>query len=81
MVLVRREPLPVRERPKALIKTIRQWLESERWDLAICLTDLPLQADGRPVVAEASPDQGVGLVSLPALGPTQARGRTLATRS
>jgi hypothetical protein len=35
VVSVRREPLPVRERPKALIKTIRQWLESERWDLAI----------------------------------------------
>ena len=57
---VHRERLPVRERPKALIKKLRECREREGWDLAICLTDLPLQADGRPVVFEASPDQGVG---------------------
>src|ERR1700738_432742 len=74
-VMVRHEPLPVRQLPKALIGTIHQVLKREHWDLAICITDLPLQVDGRPVVAEASPDQGVGLISLPALGPARERER------
>jgi hypothetical protein len=75
-VSVRHRPLPVRKRTRSLIKEIGEWLEGEQRDIAICLTDLPLQADGRPVVAEASPDLRVGLVSLPALGPTHARERT-----
>lgn len=74
-VMTRREPLPVRQRPKALIGTVREVLKREHWDLAICITDLPLQVDGRPVVAEASPDQGIGLISLPALGPARERER------
>jgi hypothetical protein len=74
-VVTRHEPLPVRQRPKALIGTVREVLKREHWDLAICITDLPLQVDGRPVVAEASPDQGIGLISLPALGPARERER------
>jgi hypothetical protein len=74
-VMFRHEPLPVRQRPKALIGAIHQILKREHWDLAICITDLPLQVDGSPVVAEASPDQGIGLISLPALGPARERER------
>lgn len=75
-VSVRREPLPVHARPKGLIETVHELVDRERWDLGICLTDIPLQADGRPVVAEASPKMRVGLVSLPALGPLHPRTRT-----
>lgn len=39
-----------------------------RWDVAICLTDLPLHTDGVPLVARTSARRGVALVSLPALG-------------
>jgi hypothetical protein len=34
-VSVRRQRLPVHQHPKALIKAARDWLETERWDLAI----------------------------------------------
>jgi hypothetical protein len=76
VVSVRREPLPVHQRPRGLIEAISRLLESEDWDLSICLTDLPLQVDGRSVVAEASLDRHVGFISLPALGPAQAHERT-----
>jgi hypothetical protein len=58
------------------MQTVREWLENEHWDVAICLTDLPLQSDGRPVVAAADADHRVGLISLPALGPAAPRERT-----
>jgi hypothetical protein len=72
----RREPLPVRRRPSALLEKVSALLEREGWDLAICLTDLPLQVEGRPVVAEASRDGRAALISLPALGATHERART-----
>ena len=51
------------------LENIREWRRQEGWDLAVCMTDLPLlRSDGRVVVAEASPQQDVALVSLPALG-------------
>jgi hypothetical protein len=37
----------------------------EGWDLAVCLTDLPLRTDGRPVVAAVSAARKVAVVSLP----------------
>ena len=42
------------------------------WDLALCLTELPLHRRRRPVVARANPMHGVAVISVPALG---ARGR------
>jgi hypothetical protein len=75
-VSLERKPLPVHQRPKALINIIREWREEQGWDLAICLTDIPFQAEGHPVVAEASGENGVGLISLPALGPANALRRT-----
>ncbi|WP_207955687.1 hypothetical protein [Rubrobacter marinus] len=56
------------------IEDVGEWRRKEGWDLAVCVTDLPLlHDDGRAVVAEASPQQDVALVSLPALGVVRRR--------
>jgi hypothetical protein len=39
------------------------------WNLAVCVTDFPVHVGNRPVTAYASAASGVGLVSVPALGP------------
>jgi hypothetical protein len=52
----------------ALLDDVAQRRKNEGWDVAICLTDLPLQVDRVPLVAHASARRRVGLVSLPALG-------------
>ncbi|MET8155544.1 hypothetical protein ABZT47_04160 [Sphaerisporangium sp. NPDC005289] len=44
-----------------------------RWDVAICLTDLPLHAERVPLVAQTSARRRVAMVSLPALGLRQLR--------
>ncbi len=46
----------------------RELMLAEDWDLAVCLTALPLRAHGRPVTAHVSPSHGVGLISVPAFG-------------
>ncbi|WP_218566435.1 hypothetical protein [Vallicoccus soli] len=61
-----------------LVDAARDRLLAAGWDLAVCLTDLPLQLARRPVVAHASPVHGVALVSVPALGPVGLRRRGLA---
>jgi hypothetical protein len=50
--------------------------------VAICLTDLPMVAGGRPVVGDPSVADRVGLVSVPALGaiPTRKRAREAIVR-
>jgi hypothetical protein len=60
----------------ALVAAARERLLVEDWDLVICLTDLPLKAHRRPVVAHASPLHGVAVVCLPALGAIGLRRRT-----
>jgi hypothetical protein len=45
------------------------------WDVIICLTDLPLHVEQRPVVAHAHPVRNVAIVSVPALGAMGARHR------
>ena len=52
----------------SLVDTVRARLLEERWDLAVLLTHLPLTVRHRPVVAHASPIQGVAIVCVPALG-------------
>ncbi|MEV4756392.1 hypothetical protein AB0J86_14930 [Micromonospora sp. NPDC049559] len=52
-----------------VIDAVRQRLLAEGWNLAVCLTDLPLRTGRRPVVAHASVSHGVAVLSLPALGP------------
>ncbi|MGO4255686.1 hypothetical protein [Marmoricola sp. RAF53] len=60
----------------ALVAAGRERLLKESWDLVVCLTDLPLRAHRRPVVAHASPVHGVAVVCLPALGAVGLRRRT-----
>jgi len=45
------------------------------WDLAVCVTDLPLISGRQPVVADASNSRNVVVVSLPAFGAMALRGR------
>jgi hypothetical protein len=61
----------------ALLDDVAQRREGCGWDLAVCLTDLPLQVRRVPPVAHWSARRRVGVVSLPALGLGQLRaGRT-----
>lgn len=60
-----------------LVELARERMLAAGWDLVICLTDLPLRVDRRPVTAYASPTHGVGLVSVPALGAVDLGNRVL----
>lgn len=62
-----------------LVAAARARLLEHDWDLAVCLTDLPLRVARRPVVAHASPVHGVGLVCVPALGAVGVRRRAVDT--
>lgn len=60
------------------IDDVSEWRRHEGWDLAVCMTDLPLvRSDGRAVVAGASARRDAALVSLPALGVIHRRRRAL----
>ncbi|TNH28695.1 hypothetical protein FHG89_14805 [Micromonospora orduensis] len=58
---------------EALLEDLAQRRADDRWDIAICLTDLPLHADRVPLVAQTSARRAVAMVSLPALGLPQLR--------
>ena len=58
-----------------IVAAARGRLLAGDWDLAIVLTDLPLGAAPRPVVAHASPLHGVAVLSVPALGTVALRRR------
>ncbi|WP_347861126.1 hypothetical protein U0355_10550 [Salimicrobium sp. PL1-032A] len=58
------------EKTEEVIAALLKEKEERRWDMAICLTDLPLLHEGKLVIAEANEKKGVGLVSLPGLGAT-----------
>lgn len=62
-----------------LVAATRERLLREDWDLAVCLTDVPLERDRRPVVGHASPVHGVAVLSLPGLGAVGRRRRALQT--
>jgi hypothetical protein len=51
-----------------LVQVTREIMLKEDWQLAVCLTDLPLQVGRRTVTAHVSVALGVGVVSVPALG-------------
>jgi hypothetical protein len=53
---------------EALKQAVRRRMQDEGWHLAVALTDLPLRANRRPVIAHASAMYRVGLLSVPALG-------------
>jgi hypothetical protein len=69
-VVVRPEPMAAAsESDVDLVEIARRRMLDEGWKLAVCLTDYPVHIGNRPVTAYASAPAGVGLVSVPALGP------------
>jgi hypothetical protein len=58
-----------------IVTAARKTLLDKGWDVVICLTDLPLHVEQRPVVAHANPVRNVAIVSVPALGAMGARNR------
>jgi hypothetical protein len=69
---------PGKEGGDETIDDVSEWRRHEGWDLAVCMTDLPLVcSDGRAVVAGASRRRDAALVSLPALGVIHRRRRAL----
>ncbi len=58
-----------------IVEAARRLLLDSGWDMAVCLTDLPLHIQRRPVVAHANPVHNVAIVSVPALGAISARHR------
>jgi hypothetical protein len=58
-----------------LVKAARKTLLKKGWDVVICLTDLPLHVEQRPVLAHANPVRNVAIISVPALGAMGARHR------
>jgi hypothetical protein len=63
-----------REDPE-ILDVCRERMLEEGWDLAVCLTDLPVFRSGHLIVADASAARRVALVSVPALGATRLRPR------
>jgi uncharacterized membrane protein len=69
-VVVQMEPMAgASDRDVDLVQIARQRMLAEGWNFAVCLTDYPVHVGNRPVTAHASASAGVGLVSVPALGP------------
>jgi len=59
----------------AIVSAARRLLLDSAWDVAVCLTDLPLHVHRRPVVAHANPVHNVAIVSVPAVGAVGTRQR------
>ncbi len=53
---------------EALLDDLARRRGDDGWDVAICLTDLPLHTERMPLVAQTSAQRLVAMVSLPALG-------------
>jgi hypothetical protein len=58
-----------------ILDVCRERMLREDWDLAICLTDLPVYRGGRLVAADVSGQREVAGISLPALGAMRLRTR------
>ena len=58
-----------------ILDACRERRLSEGWDLALCLTDLPVYRSGTLVAADVSAKRGVAGLSLPALGALRLRPR------
>ncbi|WP_225854866.1 hypothetical protein [Micromonospora sp. ALFpr18c] len=63
---------------EALLDDVARRRADDEWDVAICLTDLPLHAERVPLVAQTSARRRAAVVSLPALGLHQLRAARLA---
>jgi hypothetical protein len=51
-----------------LVQLARRRMLDEGWNMAVCLTDLPIHVGRRPVTAHISVSLGIGVISVPALG-------------
>src|SRR5918993_3315809 len=58
---------------EALLDDLARRRADALWDVAICLTDLPLHGERVPLVAQASARRRVAMVSVPTLGLRQLR--------
>ncbi|MFD9586175.1 hypothetical protein ACFWBM_15935 [Streptomyces sp. NPDC059980] len=68
-VVVVSEPFTAEtEDPATLMRRITDRASAEEWDIVVALTDLPLHAHGRKLVADLSHEHGLALLSLPTLG-------------
>ncbi|MFJ8095028.1 hypothetical protein [Streptomyces griseofuscus] len=56
------------EDPSTLMRRIMDRGSSERWDIVVALTDLPLHSHGRKLAVDLSHEHGLALLSLPSLG-------------
>lgn len=62
------EAFEVAPRPERIIDKARQRVHGTKWDIAIAITDVPIQTGNGAVVAQVSCADRVALISLPALG-------------
>ncbi|WP_273851980.1 hypothetical protein [Guptibacillus spartinae] len=60
----------VTEKPEEVLEAGCRRKENENWDYIVCLTDLPFFDGKKPILAEASTDKKVAIISLPGLGST-----------
>ncbi|MCA0173960.1 hypothetical protein [Bacillus sp. RAR_GA_16] len=60
----------VTEEPEEVLEAGCQRKENEGWDYIVCLTDLPFFDGKHPILAEASTNKKVAIISLPGLGST-----------
>lgn len=75
-VEVHRERLPPSDGKRfEMMDLAAERMREHGWDLAVCVTDLILLADRRPVVADANHSRNVAVVSLPAFGAMSLRRR------
>ncbi|PVZ04631.1 hypothetical protein [Actinomycetospora cinnamomea] len=69
---------PVGLDAEGLLPMLRTGCERQRrhgWDIVVIVTDLPRRAGTEPLVSDFGSDDGVGLVSVPALGAVALRRR------
>lgn len=60
----------VTEEPEEVLEAGYNRKENEGWDYIVCLTDLPFFDGKKPILAQASTDKKVAIISLPGLGST-----------
>ncbi|SDX43417.1 hypothetical protein [Salimicrobium album] len=56
------------EEPEEVLDALLEKKKENGWDMAVCLTDLPLFRKKKLIVAEANSTKKVGVLSLPGLG-------------
>jgi hypothetical protein len=67
---VHHERLPLTEdtRNADLLAHLTELGRGREWDLTLCIVDVPMRADGRPIVADAHLTGRAAVISLPAFG-------------